>query len=187
MDYTKVPFANPVGRDYIPGHCYHRLKVIKNFMGQDLHKRVLDIGERNIFAERLGIYEFTLPTDYNKEIASPGKDYDTVTCFEIIEHVMNPLYMMQRVYHFLRPGGVCYVMTPKISPILWFSTDRHFTEYERTRLETLFRYVGFEVVKYKTIQSRDWWTFFTGIRPMLRHIFQRSHLWQIRKPREDTF
>ena len=182
MDYSKIPFAAVGDKDTLRGVLHHRLRITKEFMGDDVKasNTIMDIGSDNLFARSLGIHEHPYETDYNVTILSPsGKKYDVVTCFEILEHLMNPLGLMQSIHKMLKRGGVCYLSTPKAAIINWYCGPKHFAEYKRDRLETMFKYVGFEVVKYRTLALHDWWTIFTGFRPPLRYVLQRSHLWKL--------
>jgi SAM-dependent methyltransferase len=156
----------------------HRLKVIQEFMG-DVQGRALDIGSPNRLAKALGITQHTLETDFNREIRSDSKDYDVITCFDVIEHLINPLGMLDFIYDNLKSGGVCYLTTPRPSVP---RNPTHFFETTRPRWELAFRYAGFEIVRYKLFRMHDWQTALTGLRPMWYILTYREHLWELRKP-----
>jgi SAM-dependent methyltransferase len=185
MDYSKIPFADPGDKDEIRAALRHRLRVVRKFIGKGcpwvgLH--TLDIGDTNKFGRALGVKDNTLEGDLNKSVRAPSKDYDVVTCFEVIEHVMNPLGLMGGIYRLLKKGGRCYISTPVrtiLFPIL--EPPKHFTEYRRVPMEKLFGYVGFKVVKYKRFTLWDWNFMFWGVRPFLRVLFQRNQMWELRK------
>ena len=55
----------------------HRLKVIREFIGQDIQGlRVLDIGGDNRLAKSLHITEHTWESDFNREIHADSDGYD---------------------------------------------------------------------------------------------------------------
>lgn len=40
------------------------------------------------------------------------KEFDVVTCFETIEHVINPKVLLKNMMNVTKPGGVIYISTP---------------------------------------------------------------------------
>jgi hypothetical protein len=180
----RIPFAYEGDMHVIRRGLTHRIKVIRRFMGLETLAcmKALDIGASNKFSRALGVEDNTLLTDLNREIHAPDKDYEVVTCFEIFEHNMNPLGMMDFIYDILKPGGVCYFSCPSLGWLGFYQGPNHFTEYKRSQLERMFRYVGFEIVKYKKFNLWDPWFIFFGFRPAWRVLFNRTHLFELRKP-----
>lgn len=180
----RIPFAYEGDMNVIKRGLKHRIRVIRKFMGMESLAGVksLDIGASNKFSRELGVNDNTLMTDLNREIYAPDKDYDVVTCFEILEHQMAPLYMMDFIYGILKPGGVCYLSTPALGWLGFFQGPNHFFESKRSQFERMFRYVGFEVVKYTKFQLWDRNFIFFGFRPFWRVTTNRTHLWELRKP-----
>jgi SAM-dependent methyltransferase len=183
IDYNLNPFAHPGDKDEIKAGLKHRMKVVKSFIGRDLKGlKTLDIGDSNRFSRELGIQDNTTG-DLNRGVIAPSKDYDVVTFFEVIEHLMAPLKVLEDIRDLLKPGGVCYVATPVPTPLYHLlMSEKHLTEYKRDRLEVMFRYAGFEVVKYRRFVLWDWWFMFTGFRPFLRTTLHRNQIWELRKP-----
>jgi SAM-dependent methyltransferase len=178
-----VPFSELGDENVIKKALTHRLKVTQKFIGyniSDLH--TLDIGQSNKIGRALGIKDNTLETDFNREILAPSDNYDLITCFEVLEHVMNPLFMMDRIYELLRPGGICYLTTPiRRRTDVFYGCRGHFTEYKPREMGLLFKYVGFREIRYKKFLYWDWDFMFWGIRPFFRVTTQRHQLWGIRK------
>ena len=182
IDYDKIPFAYIGDSKIMSKQIPHRLRVVKKFIGYDIGKlKSLDIGGPNKFGELLGLKDNTLEMDLNRSLKAPGENYDLIGCFEIIEHIMNPLFMMDFIFAVLRPGGVCYLSTPR--PWFGFLQGRqHFTEYKPDRFKRMVEYAGFEVVRTKKFCIWDWDFIFYGFRPVFRVLFHRNYLWELRKP-----
>ena len=178
VDYSKIPFAEPGDINIMNANKGRRVTVLKKFMGDISNLKTLDVGAPNLFGQLLGIKDNTLETDLNWEVLAPSKDYDLILCSELLEHVCNPLLLMDGLRKLLKPGGRVILATPKRFPF-WVTSKKHLTEYKRDRLEILFRYAGFEVKKYQTIRLWDWWFAFCGFRPFIRTVFTRSHLWEL--------
>jgi len=186
-DLNHIPFAEHGDASEQHKSIKHRVGIFREFIGFDLTGlKTLDIGAPNRFGEVLGIRDNTTLSDLNKSLEAPDSGYDLILCSEIIEHVMNPLYMMQRIYELLRPGGICILSTPLHS---WnsgvcFTSPHHFTEYRPDRISRMFVYVGFDLVRFRKYQMWDWSFVFWGVRPLLRVLFHRNQLWMLRKPHD---
>jgi 2-polyprenyl-3-methyl-5-hydroxy-6-metoxy-1,4-benzoquinol methylase len=44
----------------------------------------------------------------------PHGSIDVITCFDVLEHVFDPIVVLQRVAEWLKPGGLLYVLVPNI-------------------------------------------------------------------------
>ena len=115
-----------------------RRRARECFARVELKGRVLDIGEENelkCLMEEWGDVEIdsTFRCDFNKTLRSNGGSYDTVLCFEVMEHLMNPAHFMTLLWAILKKDGVLYLTTPRKS--LFRQLDQHFTEYGKGDLE----------------------------------------------------
>ena len=55
----------------------------------------------------------------------PGKSFDCITLWHVLEHLENPENYMEEIYRLLKPGGTCLIALPNN-----LSTDaRHYKEY----------------------------------------------------------
>ncbi|MFN0157265.1 MAG: methyltransferase domain-containing protein [Bacteroidota bacterium] len=175
IDFAEKQFINKAD-----GNILKRLKVYRQFM-DETHPDSLDIGESNYIGRALGIRDNTLECDFNIEIASPSKQYNMVTCFEVFEHVMNPLQFMVNIRDLMATGGVLYLSTPKQTWSTWYTWEHHFAEYKVPQLIACFEYAGFKVEKYRVFDPFPLWFHFTGFRPFARAFAQRCVVFKVKK------
>ena len=48
----------------------------------------------------------------------PDNSFDVVTLFYVIEHVLEPLFLLKRINHILKPGGLILLRWPHTTPIV---------------------------------------------------------------------
>ena len=173
-----VPFsATNTARLDVPNNR-HRKRQYRQFTGDLLGKSILDIGERNFITDDRA--DNTIG-DLTWGIKAPNDAYDVVTCFEVIQHVMNPALLLAEIHGLLRPNGILYLATPKPGPLSWYHGQENFVEYKPRQLRLMLEYCGFRVLKYEV---RNPWPFrfiFYGFRPPLRYIFNRYQLYECEK------
>ncbi len=154
---------------------------------------ILDVGGENVMGEaikqryvgqgRTGFkIDNTRESDFNETVLAPGNKYKTILCFEVIEHVMNPLHFIQEIYKLLDANGVLYISTPKAPFINILSSTYHFTEYKQSKMEQLFKWAGFRVEKSKVFNVHPWWSALTGVRPLWKYIFQWYVIYKLTRP-----
>jgi SAM-dependent methyltransferase len=178
-----IPFSEHFTADLPAANNKHRLKIFRKFIGAhslgNLH--VLDIGRPNFISRELKVTDNTVG-DLNRGIKAPSNNYDAITCFEVLNHVMNALVLVQGMYDLLKPGGALYFSTPKLWLIPWYHGKENFVEYKVDRIKKLFEYAGFDVVRYECHNPWPPLFVFYGIRPPLRYLFNRFQLWEFKKP-----
>jgi SAM-dependent methyltransferase len=78
--------------------------------------------------------------------------FDVITCFDVLEHVYEPRKVLERVYHWLKPGGIFYILVPNIESgearlfgSYWYGLElpRHLSHFSPTSLGRLAESVGF--------------------------------------------
>lgn len=157
-----------------------RYRLTRGFLEETLqpNEAILDLGSDNPFSRLLKADGYTVHnTDidldrYPDELTR--KPADVVTAFEILEHLLNPLGILQKV-----PGQRLYASVPMR---LWFSKayrhpddpwDRHFHEFEPWQFDWLLDHAGWQIIR------REKWTNPVrkfGIRPLLRQFTPRWYV-----------
>jgi SAM-dependent methyltransferase len=80
--------------------------------------------------------------------------FDVITAIEVVEHIADPMSLMQQIASLLRPGGVFFLTTGNAAPhrdslTKWsyVHPDVHVAYFEPRTLETLYKRVGLEPYK----------------------------------------
>lgn len=138
---------------------------------------VLDLGPANALARemerRYGVQvEHTGTHDLDRERLvdiCPGP-YGTITAFEILEHLMNPLFVLDGCREVLRPGGALYISVPRRYAHEWLfgKSPEHFHEFAPDELRWLLERAGFEIERFATANTT---AVTPGVRPLLRRLF----------------
>lgn len=165
-------------------HAIKDFKTIINFIGlKNDFGAVLDIGEKSPLSEKLSSqYKIKIDqTDIDLDIEKLNGTYDTVFCFEVIEHLFNPLHLLLEIQKVLSSKGRLYLSTPKRRPhFMWYKY--HFHEFSKSELINLIDRAGFEIIRkqYK-MSGRPLIGYFKGIRPISRLFLERKCLLELRK------
>jgi 2-polyprenyl-3-methyl-5-hydroxy-6-metoxy-1,4-benzoquinol methylase len=81
--------------------------------------------------------------------------FDAITGFHVLEHMYQPREVMARIFRWLKPGGVFYMMVPNIDSgaarifgAYWFALElpRHLYHFSPTSLRHMAKSVGLEEV-----------------------------------------
>ncbi len=129
---------------------------------------------------RLGLPAFlgSLP---NPQLV-PGS-FDVITMWHSLEHVHNPLRVLQAAKELLAPDGKLLVAVPNIDglPFRWFGSSwfaldlpRHLSHFKPDTLRAMLAKTGFETIKIRQIRHDDW------LRSSAKLACSRPHptLWQ---------
>ncbi len=94
---------------------------------------------------------------------------DIVLMCEVIEHLLNPLLFLEELKK--KVSFDVMVVTWPIRPS-WLWTNLHFHEMRLDRFEYLCERAGYDLIAYKKDKIPTHWTsFFHGIRPAIRHLY----------------
>jgi hypothetical protein len=139
-----------------------------------LRAPVLDLGPTNALARELeardGVrIEHTDQHDLDRERLAAFRQgpYATITAFEILEHVMNPLFVLDGCREVLRADGVLYVSVPRRNGCEWLfgKSPEHFHEFAPDELRWMLDKAGFDV---DTFAAANTSALSFGVRPLLR-------------------
>jgi hypothetical protein len=142
-------------------------------------KTVLDIGIENPFSkimkqEGYGVINTSgEDLDVHPEVVA-AHTTDAVTAFEIFEHLLNPLGVLQQI-----KANHLFASVPLR---LWFASayrnktnvwDRHFHEFEDWQFDWLLEKAGWKIVRREKWTSPTGWL---GVRPLLRRFTPRYYI-----------
>lgn len=143
----------------------------------DPSQSVLDLGIENELSVILRDMGFKITNtagedlDIDNDIKKRYGDFDLITAFEILEHLVSPFELLRKL-----PSEKLIVTVPLR---LWFARayrsasdprDRHFHEFEEWQFRWLLEKAGWKIA------DRDLWTSPSneiGIRPVLRRFYPR--------------
>lgn len=89
----------------------------------------------------------------------PDASFDVITAFHVMEHVYQPLDVLGKIAHWLKPGGIFYFMVPNIDSAgarifksHWYALElpRHLYHYSPRSLGMMADAVGLEQVSLTT-------------------------------------
>lgn len=87
--------------------CYFAKKKYENIYGIDISENALNIAKKyNIITSKVNLNEERLPYEDNY--------FDAVTCLDVIEHVFEPVEVIEEINRVLRKGGVLVISAPNI-------------------------------------------------------------------------
>lgn len=125
--------------------------------GLDMRKEVVEAGNRKGFI----IHHSSI-----EACALPPESYDLILLQSVLEHVRDPLNVMQIVHQLLRPGGAALIEMPNAACALrplfgkyWggFHYPRHTFLFNRHNVKTLLKNAGFRSIKAdKALVAYGW-------------------------------
>jgi SAM-dependent methyltransferase len=177
-------YVSPYAHDLLPESEGTRrsARFIIDFIGNRKLGKVLDIGCPNPLGALLEKhYNLKLDnTEIDLDIGELSGKYDTIFCFEVIEHLFNPLHFLFQIRRVLKDDGRLYITTPKCKPyFLWSKV--HFHEFHQRELIDLIERARLKTVRMKCVKVRPLCWYFTGFRPFLRLFFERRFLIESKK------
>ena len=112
--------------------------------------------------------------DYNFDAIKSSIKYDMVFCFELLEHVQNPLFLLKGLVDIIKDTGVIYLSTPHRPRWMW--PDYHYNEISAKHMQKwLLDPLNLEIIRKKKLRVIQHWSdYLIGVRPILRAIKNRS-------------
>jgi SAM-dependent methyltransferase len=174
---TGIQAEVPVDDDGYAHGSRRRFAITLQQLVAPLAQPVLDLGPANALAREIERQhalrvQQTGTHDLDRERLTsfcPGP-YGTITAFEILEHVMNPLFVLDGCREVLRPDGVLYLSVPRRHPHEWLfgKSPEHFHEFAPDELRWLLDKAGFDVTAFQIVNTS---ALHLGVRPLLRRLF----------------
>lgn len=167
----------------LPNSFLNRVRETINYLKEEnLSGRIADCGEDNPMKEfiqmRLKIDIDSIVWDFNYP-SKIRKKYDIIFCFEVLEHIMNPLLFLNELKTILMKEGTIYLSTPYQIPTI-LKAKHHYHEIPSDRLMWLFYEARLNVCDVKKITiAGNWYNHLTGIRPIFRY-FQKTRLYKLK-------
>ncbi|MDT0558431.1 methyltransferase [Ichthyenterobacterium sp. W332] len=158
-----------------------RFKYTLEFLKKHISKeeKILDLGVQNPFSDIMISQGFSVENttgeDLDDEItAVKNSEADTVTAFEIFEHLLSPYSVLKAIN--------AKKLVASVPLKLWFASayksetdpwDRHYHEFEPWQFDWLLEKSG-----WKIMDSKQWTnpTKKLGIRPLLRSFTPRYYI-----------
>jgi SAM-dependent methyltransferase len=174
---TGIQAEVPVESDAYARAAQRRFTTTLQYV-DTLQAPVLDLGPPNALArvleKRHGVrIEHTGERDLDRTRLAdfaPGP-YATITAFEILEHLMNPLFVLDGCREVLRPDGVLHLSVPRRHPHEWLfgKSPEHFHEFAPDELRWALEKAGFEIEQFTLANTSE---MSLGVRPLLRRLFR---------------
>ena len=84
-------------------------KSFNDFEGVDVSQKALDFAKNEF-----GLMVFNKSAD---ELLEEKKKYDIITLFHVVEHFINPVSELKKIYQLLNNGGLCFIEVPNFNSI----------------------------------------------------------------------
>lgn len=165
-----------------PEYNKTRARKTIDFCDIPKHSIVLDIAALNTLSKQLSIEKRVIiintVSDLDYEIIPEQKHlFKYVTCFEVIEHLLNPRMFFDNLHKITDKDVILYLSYPSRPKFLW-NDEQHFHEYDKLRFEYLLKKTNWKIIKRKKIYVRR---FPNGIRPIIRNFIPQTLIFKIIK------
>jgi SAM-dependent methyltransferase len=177
---TIDPYDNPHDKQ----NPLRQIATLAMMKSTELSGPVLDIGESPF--SRLLEQELEMPVTGTTHELDRGRiegEWGTICCFEVLEHVGNPLRLLDQMKAALKAGGSIWLSTPLVAR--WrpdsFRGNNHVFEFTRPQLDFLLQKAKLQVKQRREIRYKYWWQYLTGPRPFVRYFSDRCVILQLQE------
>lgn len=164
----------------LPNSFLNRARDTIDFIDDELRMPCIDMGEINPLKrmiEKQHDIEI-ISCDIDLDYSSIRGEWNTIFCFEVLEHLFNPLFALENIKTAMTNDGILYLSVPCQPHFLW--SKHHFHEIDDIRLGWLLDRAGFKIVKRgKATIAGNWYNHLVG-RSALRY-FQKTRLFKLKK------
>jgi len=152
-------------------------------LGRGLSEPVLDIGQSGFSTEIRNLLGIELAnTRHDLDIGTIEGQWGSILCFEVLEHLGNPLHLLLEMRNALKPDGFIWLSTPLIAR--WrpdgFRAGNHVFEFSRPQLEFLLHRGGLLIEEEHVFRYKPVTQYLRGIRPLVRLFSDRCILLKLR-------
>lgn len=156
---------------------FERYQLTINKLPRDLKGEALDLGVVNPFTPilkkaqpQLVITNTNAELDFDiNKLPFEDKSFDFIFSFEVLEHLMNPLWSLLECRRVLKDSGRIFLTTPKgvFPSAMWL--DTHFHEIDAKRIRIIAERAGLRVNQLDRFNKSPFYWWKMGIiRPTLR-------------------
>lgn len=121
--------------------------------GVDFNKNAINYAKECFGLENI----FLMPCDEFFQLSNLPK-FDIITCFEIIEHLDNPLEFIREAGRLLKPEGIIVLSTPSRERLLvnlpkWDFPPNHLTRWNKKAISNLFKKINFKIANFQYVEE----------------------------------
>jgi len=121
--------------------------------GVDLSNVAIATAKENFSLKNIYVMSFD---KFFKQVNLPK--FDIITCFEVIEHVDDPLLLLKRMQEHLKPGGKIVVTAPSrdrfgVNMNSWDFPPNHLTRWNEEAMRKLSRLAKLDVMNMSAVES----------------------------------
>lgn len=133
------------------GHGLYISEAI-DIIGQDTEYDLVDISASSIALAKKMISHQNVNYFHEDIFAyEPGKKYDFITMGEVLEHVEDPIALLQRLGELLNPGGRLFITTPTNAPAI----DHIYLFRDKQEIVDLIAKAGFQIEADFSMYAED--------------------------------
>ena len=161
----------------------NRVNAVIDFMQGTVALPAADIGEKNKFvellSESLGVkIESIEVADLNFDtLITERLSYGTIFCFEVLEHLQNPLFLLSEIRRKMISSTTLYVSMP-CKPMYLLGNHHYFEMKPHHFQKWLLTPLGMVITDKRKISFRRSWTeYLIGLRPLIR-LFTTKNGWK---------
>lgn len=155
-----------------------RHKSLLNGLHCIVQGKILEADQRNPLTKKIEkkyncIVE-SASGDFNWELLTPNKYYDTIISSHVIEHLVNQLTYLKNITDRLLLSGKFYLVFPQRPQFL--VTNHHYYEIPHKKFILLAKEAGLKIISYEKIllMKGSYWDYTKGIRPILRFFLDKE-------------
>jgi len=151
------------------------LRWLKKFK---IETPIMEWSERTPFTEMLEkeygkIENLTIEEPDDDYQYPKGHSYQTIFCFDVLEHMMNPYFVVKRLHGALATGGHLFLTVPAALPFTCLMERHNFLEWRKEEIENVLLRARYKM----DIETRCGTAMlpYCGLKPLLRRYLRRTH------------